>query len=182
MYKIIYNTKKKNIIDDIIDEETGEIITPKYDNLVGTREYIKSGVFPLEPMTAKEYLDENMLNDMLTSSNYYAEEKLDGVRGLLYINSKGSRLFSRNISKHTKYYMENSDSVPHLRDFNFKQEKLSVIDGECFIPNRTFKEVSSTLNCNWDLAIARQLEYGFIVLNTFDIIMYKDVYVAKLPL
>ena len=53
MYKIIYNTKKKNIIDDIIDEETGEIITPKYDNLVGTREYIKSGVFPLEPIDRK---------------------------------------------------------------------------------------------------------------------------------
>ena len=36
---------------------------------------------------------------MLTSDLYFAEEKLDGTRGLLYARESGGRIFSRRISK-----------------------------------------------------------------------------------
>jgi hypothetical protein len=46
-----------------------------------------------------------------------------------------------------------------------------------------FKEVASTLNCDWFKAIERQNELGaFITLHAFDIIWYDGVYVAHLPL
>ena len=51
MYKIHYDAKNKNIID-VISESTGEVITPKYSNLSNTEDYVSSGVFPIEPMTA----------------------------------------------------------------------------------------------------------------------------------
>lgn len=181
MYKIHYDAKNKNIID-VISESTGEVITPKYSNLSNTEDYVSSGVFPIEPMTAKEYLNEEELENMLTSDLYFAEEKLDGTRGLLYARESGGRIFSRRISKKTGYYCENSDSLPHLRDFTFSHRRPTVLDGEMFIPNQTFKEVSSTLNCNWDRAIERQEQYGLVHFNAFDIIYYKGFYIGDFPL
>jgi len=51
-----------------------------------------------------------------------------------------------------------------------------------FIPNRPFKDVSSTLNCLYDKAIERQKELGLIVFHAFDILYYKGRCVEKLPL
>lgn len=179
-YLLRYNSKGK--VDCVVDRETGEIILPKFNDLYGREEYVKSGVFPIEPMTAKEYLNEEMLDNMLHSNDFIAEKKLDGVRGLFYCNNQWGRLFSRRVSKKTEYYSENTDSIPHLRDFEFPNKEITVLDGECAIPNQTFKEVSSVLNCDWLEAITRQLDLGLVHLNVFDIIYYKGKYLGNLPL
>lgn len=180
MYKVIRDAKNK--ITDIVDEATGEVIQPLFADYTCPEDYIKNDCFKVEPMTAKEYLNEEMLETMLDSTDYIAEEKLDGTRCTFHIYDK-NRLFSRRISKKTNWYAENTDSVIHLRDLEVDPSlKDTVLDGEMRIDGKEFKEVSSTLNCLWEEAIARQEELGYITFHAFDIIWYKGVYVARCPL
>jgi len=163
--------------------DTGEIFTPKYQDYSCPEDYIKDGVIPIEPMCAKEEDREEELEKMLApNSGYYIEEKFDGTRALNHIDGKSSRVFSRRISVKTDWYSENSDSLPQLRRLRLKEWKRTVIDGELFIPNRPFKDVSGTLNCLWDEAVRRQIDLGEIVLHVFDIIWYKGIYIARMPL
>lgn len=103
-------------------------------------------------------------------------------RGEFYPQTGYTRCFSRRISEKTKWYCENTDSLPHLRGLDLPEMNGTILDGEMFIPNRPFKDVSSTLNCNWDKAIDRQLELGFIVFHAFDILFYKGIDLRKMPL
>lgn len=153
-----------------------------FDNYTTEQDYVNAGVRPVEPMTAKEYLNDEELSLMLSSSDFIAEEKLDGTRATMHIGKDYSRIFSRRISKKTNWYAENSDSVPHLRGIKSSILDDTVIDGEMLIDGRPFKDVSSTLNCTWDKAVERQKELGKITFHAFDIIYYKGVYIAKMPL
>lgn len=178
MYQVIKDKKTLTVIDN----STGEILSPKFAHFKDEQDYIDDNVIPIEPMTAKAPLNEEELENMLTSTDYIAEEKLDGTRCTLHLG-KTNRLFSRRISKKTNWYAENTDSVPHLRDLEIPEDYYgTILDGEMRIDNREFKEVSSTLNCKWDEAILRQTELGYITFHAFDIVYYKGVYVAKMPL
>ena len=184
MYKVVTEPKgNKTIILDIVNEATGEIYEPKFLDYTCPEDYLSDNVIGVEPMTAKEYLNEDELDKMLDSTDYIAEEKLDGTRCTMHLMKGANRLFSRRISKKTNWYAENTDSLPHLRDLEVPEELYgTILDGEMRIDGREFKDVSSTLNCNWDEAILRQTELGFITFHAFDIIYYKGVYIAKMPL
>lgn len=147
-------------------------------------DYEDEEIIGVEPMTAKELnLDRTeMVNKIMKSENVYAEEKMDGTRGVLHIGAYCSRLFSRRISTKTDWYTENTDSLPQLRSLNSTRYAGTILDGELYIPNRPFKDVSSTLNCLWDEAIYRQTQLGFIVLKAFDIVYYKGKDITPLPL
>lgn len=168
----------------IVHTDTGEIMEAKFPlaKYNNPEAFIKDGVLGIEPMTAKEYLNEEVLEMMLNSPEYMAEVKLDGTRSTLHILSKNNRIFSRNLSKKSNWYSENTDSLPHLRDHLVEELEGTIIDGEMRIDGKEFKEVSSTLNCVWDEAIKRQIDLGFITFHAFDIIYYKGVYIAKMPL
>lgn len=157
-------------------------VEPKFSDYTCLQDYLDNNVLSVEPMTAKEYLNDEELEVMLISKDYIAEEKLDGTRCTMHIGASSSRLFSRRISKKTDWYSENTDSVPHLRDIVSDIYDTTVLDGEMRIEGKEFKEVSSTLNCTYDKAIDRQKEIGFITFHAFDIIYYKGVYIAKMPL
>ena len=92
------------------------------------------------------------------------------------------RVFSRRVSKKTNFYVENSDSVPQIREIDVPDLAGTILDGEMFINGLPFKEVSSTLNCLWDKAVDRQIEKGFISLHAFDILFYKGIDLRKMPL
>ena len=102
--------------------------------------------------------------------------------GEFYPQKGFTRCFSRRVSEKTKWYCENTDSLPQLRKLNLPEMNGTILDGEMFIPNRPFKDVSSTLNCKWDKAIDRQLDIGFIVFHAFDILFYKGIDLRKMPL
>ena len=154
-----------------------------------------------EPMTAKELETEEQQDEKLDSSEYYIEEKFDGTRALVYFlaqeNMVGTsaetleavkeevgycRVFSRRISKKTNFYVENSDSLPHIRELNRPELKGTILDGEMFIEGLPFKEVASTLNCKWDKALDRQIEKGFVTFHAFDILFYHGIDLRKMPL
>lgn len=150
-----------------------------------------AGVRGYEPMTAKELETEEEQDEQFSNTENIIEEKFDGTRGINQYFSQPSvdgpevgysRVFSRRISKKSGFYAENTDSVPHIRDIDVPELDGTVLDGEMFINNQPFKEVSSTLNCLWDKAVDRQLEKGFISLHAFDIIKYKGIDLRKMSL
>ena len=145
-------------------------------------DYVNAGVKPISPMLAKELEEEEKQDACLNSKDYYVEEKFDGTRATLHFYEEFVRVFSRRVSEKTGWFCENSDSVPHIRDLKIPELAGTILDGEMFIPDRPFKDVSSTLNCKWDKAVARQEEIGKIVFHAFDILYYKGIRVENMPL
>ena len=157
-----------------------------------------AGIRGYEPMTAKELETEEVQDERLADSSNIIEEKFDGTRALVYFMSQQvfdpeknilteeytgfCRVFSRRVSKKTNFYVENSDSVPQIREIDVPDLAGTILDGEMFINGLPFKEVSSTLNCLWDKAVDRQIEKGFISLHAFDILFYKGIDLRKMPL
>lgn len=178
--------------EGLIVNENGEIIEPLFDPEEWDLETFKdANIKGYAPMLAKEINDEDKKEDAYKKLHYIVEEKFDGTRGLMYFFSQPDeddkdigycRIFSRRISVKTGFYTENTDSLPHLRDLNIPELDGTIIDGELFIDNQPFKEVSSTLNCLWDKAVNRQLEKGFITFHAFDILRYKGVDLRRVPL
>lgn len=145
-------------------------------------DYEKAGLKFISPMLAKELEEEEKQSACLSSPDYYVEEKFDGTRATLHFCKEFIRCFSRRVSEKTGWLCENSDSVPHIRDILIPELEGTILDGEMFIPNRPFKDVSSTLNCKWDKAVDRQEEIGKIVFHAFDILYYKGIRVEMMPL
>ena len=150
-----------------------------------------AGIRGYEPMTAKELETEEQQDEKFRDPSYYIEEKFDGTRALVYFLSQPldemeetgfCRVFSRRISKKTGFYVENTDSLPQIRDIDVPELAGTILDGEMFINGLPFKEVSSTLNCLYDKAIDRQLMKGFISFHAFDILFYKGIDLRKMPL
>lgn len=151
-----------------------------------------------EPMTAKELDTETAQELAFENSNNIIEEKFDGTRALVYFLAQQvydaenntlteekmgyCRVFSRRISKKTGFYVENTDSLPHIRETDAPALGGTILDGEMFIDGLPFKEVSSTLNCLWDKAVDRQIEKGFITFHAFDILFYRGIDLRKFPL
>lgn len=154
-----------------------------YDHLTCKEDYERDGVKWIEPMTAKEPLDDKMLQSMLDSKDVIAEDKLDGTRCLLHINEGTVRLFSRTVSRKTGWFSENTDRMPHIRDHEVNSDLgYTVLDGELKIPGKPFETVSGILNCLPEEAVERQKKDGKIVLNVFDILWYKGECVEDKPL
>ena len=176
-----YNGDEKVEIEEMFPSDEWD--DPIAFNMVGIHGY--------EPMTAKELETEEVQNEKMADKSYYLEEKFDGTRALVYFLAQEDvdggvegycRVFSRRISKKTGFYVENTDSLPQIREIDVPELEGTVLDGEMFINGLPFKEVSSTLNCLWDKAIDRQLEKGFISLHAFDILFYHGIDVRKMPL
>ncbi|MBR2190086.1 MAG: hypothetical protein IJ883_00310, partial [Eubacterium sp.] len=177
------------VMNDGVKEELEELFSTDVWN---SPEIFKlSGIKGYEPMTAKELETEEEQDAKMKDPSNYLEEKFDGTRALVYFFSQEKedggevgycRVFSRRISKKTGFYVENSDSVPQIREIDVPELAGTILDGEMFINGLPFKEVSSTLNCLWDKAIDRQLDKGFISLHAFDILFYKGVDLRNMSL
>lgn len=136
----------------------------------------ENGIKGYEPMTAKELETEEEQDNCFNSDDFFIEEKFDGTRALVYFTETGCRVFSRRVSKKTGFYVENTDSLPHIKHTDVDKElKDTILDGEMFIDGLPFKEVSSTLNCLWDKAVRRQIEKGLISFHAFDILFYNGI-------
>ena len=156
---------------------------PKFPSSVWNSEevYLQNGIIPLCPMTAKELDTEDKQEEAFNNSNNYVEEKFDGTRALVYFFEDYARVFSRRISKKTGFYVENTDSVPHIRDIETTLCD-TILDGEMFIPSQGFQVSSAVMNCKYDKAIERQEELGFQVFHAFDILFYKGIDLRDKPL
>lgn len=174
--------KKMKLIKRVSTEPKAMFPTDEWDK----DRYEQEGIKYVVPMTAKEIETDEEKEELCNNPDYYVEEKFDGTRATLHFlvedNIGYTRCFSRRISVKTGWFAENTDSLPQLRDLNIPELEGTVIDGEMFIPNRPFKDVASTLNCNWEKAIERQNELGKIVFHAFDIMYFKGRCIENEPL
>ena len=143
--------------------------------------YEEAGIVGYEPMTAKELDTEDKQDEALNDTSNYLEEKFDGTRALVYLMGDFNRVFSRRVSKKTGFYVENTDSVPQIRDIKTYLDG-TILDGEMFIPNQGFQASSAVMNCKYDKAIDRQKELGFQVFHASDILFYKGLDLRNEPL
>ena len=143
--------------------------------------YAQANIIGYEPMSAKELDTDDKQEEAFNNSNNYIEEKFDGTRALVYFFEDYARVFSRRISKKTGFYVENTDSVPHIRDIETTLCD-TILDGEMFIPSQGFQVSSAVMNCKYDKAIERQEELGFQVFHAFDILFYKGIDLRDKPL
>ena len=143
--------------------------------------YAQANIIGYEPMTAKELDTDEKQEEAFNNSNNYVEEKFDGTRALVYLFEDYARVFSRRISKKTGFYVENTDSVPQIRDIETTLCD-TILDGEMFIPSQGFQVSSAVMNCKYDKAIERQEELGFQVFHAFDILFYKGIDLRDKPL
>jgi ATP-dependent DNA ligase len=166
-----------------VETATGEIISenpykPKFQNLTYEDYVIDLSLHNIEPMTCSE-----ARIDDLPGEGWIAQEKLDGHRATCFVTSKGNRFFSRRISKQTNWYAENTDCLPHLRDFSALSSLAgTVFDGEITTPNGIFAEVQGITGALPETAINNQAEKGFAIYNVFDIIYYKGLNIRRWPL
>ena len=154
--------------------------------------YKMAGIVGYEPMLAKELEGEEVQDEKLNDTGYLLEEKFDGTRALVYFLSQTDyntkedigfcRVFSRRVSRKTGFYVENTDSLPQIRELNIPELAGTILDGEMLVDGKEFKDVSSIMNCTWDKAIDRQIENGFISFHAFDILFYKGIDLRKMPL
>ena len=156
---------------------------PKFPSSVWNSEevYLQNGIIPLCPMTAKELDTDDKQEEAFNNSNNYVEEKFDGTRALVYFFEDYARVFSRRVSKKTGFYVENTDSVPHIRDIETTLCD-TILDGEMFIPEQGFQVSSAVMNCKYDKAIERQEELGFQVFHAFDILFFRGKDLRSIPL
>lgn len=175
------NIEKKGAEYFLVSQGYLEKYSPKYIEWA-EEDYVNSDLKWCEPMTAHALENEKSQEEALNNPDNFIEEKFDGTRGILHFFNGECRVFSRRISKKTNWFTENTDSLPQMRSINIPELEGTIIDGEMFIPNLPFKDVSSTLNCKWDKAIDRQLNKGFIVFHAFDILYYKGIKLENMRL
>ena len=158
-------------------------ISPKYKDW-SEPDYIKqikrdSAIRYLEPMKAHEettYLARNPIDPM-----EIAELKYDGHRGLVYLGKESNRSFSRNISKTSDWFTENTDQLPHVRDMDLSHLAGTVLDGE-FDYGSTSNEVQSVTGSLPPRAIQYQFKHGFLPFFAFDILYFKGINIQQMPL
>ena len=181
-----FYAKDSKTNEDVVIEEMFPI-----ENWDCPEAFKMAGIRGYEPMTAKELETDEQQDLVLKDPSYILEEKFDGTRALVYFLSQKTvddkevgycRVFSRRISKKTDFYVENTDSLPHIREIDEPELAGTILDGEMFIEGLPFKEVSSTMNCLWYKAIERQIEKGFITFHAFDILFYHGIDLRKMPL
>ena len=167
------NSDRANFLNKEYGTGGGTVIFP--DNTRGMEMHSSKG-FELS-------IDRNDKSNVLyTWANVadYVGKMIDN--SMYYPKDAYTRCFSRRISEKTGWFCENTDSLPQLREIEIPELSGTIIDGEMFIPDRPFKDVSSTLNCKWDKAIDRQIDLGFIVFHAFDILFYKGIDLRKMSL
>ena len=131
----------------------------------------------INPMSCKG--SSKLLKDALTSNEWIAEEKLDGIRFLMHITEDSIRFTSRGLSKETGLFVERTGNFPHLEKLDIKDLAYTVIDGE--MKHKRWNESQSITGSDPENALKVQNEIGYIDYYAFDVIRYKNENVENKP-
>ena len=129
---------------------------------------------PISCLGSKRWTEE-----ALQSSDWIAEEKLDGIRFLMHITEDGIRFTSRGISVKTGLFVERTGNFPHLENLKLSDLAYTVIDGE--MKHKNWNESQSITGSDPENAIQLQNKIGYIDYYVFDIIRYKGENIENKP-
>ncbi|MGW8177344.1 MAG: ATP-dependent DNA ligase [bacterium] len=115
-----------------------------------------------------------MKSDLWKDTNWYAQEKLDGVRYLWHMHEDHSHFTSRRISKKTGKYVDKGESFPHLMPY--PDLVGSIFDGEMMpAEGKGSSRVIEVTGCNPQMAIWIQDQWGWLRYALFDVLFYQNV-------
>lgn len=114
------------------------------------------------------------LEDLATSSDYYATEKLDGSWYCFNKTPNYAYLFGRTISRKNGLPVEKSDNVPHIKEALSVLPPNTIIIGEIYTGDKTktSKDTVSIMGSLPKRAITLQKKQGNVHYYLHDIIMY----------
>ena len=110
-------------------------------------------------------------SDKWDDPNWWAEEKIDGSRYLMFIGETGNRFTSRQKSRGTGLPVEKTENIPHLSETAYPELAGTILDGE--IQHKDFSRTVSIMGSKPERAIQLQQEIGLIDYYVFDILEYK---------
>ena len=121
------------------------------------------------------------LEDLATSSDYYATEKIDGSWYALNITENYKYLFGRTISRKNGLPVEKGANVPHILEAFKDFPKDTIIIGEIYTGNRsqTSKDTVSIMGSLPKRAIKLQEERGKLHFYIHDIILLNGKDLTK---
>lgn len=98
-------------------------------------------------MNAQGIKDERHLDQLISNSNYVAQEKLDGMRAIIHICKDGLRIFSRSagVDDPTRP-LEKTSSLPHLAEMKFPQLVGTILDAEILAPGVDVASMSGAIH------------------------------------
>lgn len=114
------------------------------------------------------------LEDLATSDDYYATEKIDGSWYCFNKTPNYAYLFGRTISRKNGLPVEKSDNVPHIKEALSVLPPNTIIIGEIYTGDKTktSKDTVSIMGSLPKRAIALQKKQGNVHYYLHDIIMY----------
>lgn len=114
------------------------------------------------------------LEDLATSDDYYATEKIDGAWYCFNKTPNYAYLFGRTISRKNGLPVEKSDNVPHIKEALSVLPPNTIIIGEIYTGDKTktSKDTVSIMGSLPKRAIALQKKQGNVHYYLHDIIMY----------
>lgn len=130
----------------------------------------------IHPMCAKKVEDFSKLTNeiILTSNDWWLEEKYDGERQILQWRPDGLfRATSRKVSVKTQHLSENSDRLPQFQGLFTPLKGPTVLDVELLPPEgegQGSNLVGSVLRSKPSLALKKQQERGVLQAVVFDIL------------
>jgi len=130
-------------------------------NQSGVRDYPLN--FTLQPMKPAK---PSKLAKVMKSSDYIAEEKIDGC----HYFSIGGRIFSTRVSVKDGIPVEKTRQAEHLATILKQGGDKLILDGEIYLPGRKSQDVVSIMGSNPDVALAKQKEDAFVQYKVFDIL------------
>jgi len=125
-------------------------------------EALVSKLAVMKPSTVKENNTKQLikLDALLDSSEYVAEDKIDGCHYLMV----ACRFFSSD-------HVEKTDNFPHLRDFFIKLGMPNLIlDGEIHYPGKTSQFATRVTGADPSTAIEFQRQHGLIHYTVWDML------------
>ena len=114
------------------------------------------------------------LEDLATSDDYYATEKIDGAWYCFNKTPNYAYLFGRTISRKNGLPVEKSDNAPHIKEALSILPPNTIIIGEIYTGDKTktSKDTVSIMGSLPKRAIALQKKQGNVHYYLHDIIMY----------
>lgn len=151
-----------------------------FDPIVVNDNYPGAYMIPPEKIWTLPKNKKNMLKEVCSNGEYFAQLKKDGYFYSLNTTKEKDYLFSRTTSV-TGLLSEKSANVPHIIEAFSKVPKNTVFIGEIYYPNCESKDVTSIMGCLPEKAVERQKERGLIHYYVHDIIFYNGVNLMETP-
>lgn len=149
----------------------------------------------IHPMLGRDILDlskEEQDKILKDDNDWIAEKKLDGIRAIMHIGSRGNRFTTRERSVKNYFFREITDNLPHLKDYPLGKWDGTILDGEAVLEKQivdtgstkaygTLSVTAAICNASPEKAEEIQERAGWISYHAFDIIKYKGVPLLNRP-